>query len=118
MLFRSDIRYNELKEARKRESSLTFERTNSGFHSSIQCNKQKYAFFSVPYDTGWKATVNNQEVPIYKTNGFMSVPVDAGTNNIQFNYNVPGAKIGVILSFISLFILCIISGFEYMHRKY
>ena len=56
-------------------------------------------FFSVPYESGWTATVNGEPVDIEKVNiGFMAVKVPAGTSEIQFHYQTPGLKLGAIVT--------------------
>ena len=62
----------------------------------------QYAFFSVPYDKSWHATVNGEPVEILKVNGLMAVPVSAGYNFIQFRYSPTPLWIGIGLSIFSL----------------
>ncbi len=55
-------------------------------------------FFSVPYDKGWSATVNNNSVEIIKANnGFMAVPIPEGGSIIRFDYKTPGATMGIVI---------------------
>ena len=70
-------------------------------------DKTKYAFFSVPYDRGFKAYVNGNKVEILKTNGMMAIPLEKGINKIKFVYMNYDLVIGLI-STIVFFILWII----------
>ena len=82
----TDLRVEALVEAHKRESATDFEQKKSSFQMNISAGTDKYAFFSIPYDTGWKANVNGKEAAIINTNGLMAVPISAGNNHIEFQY--------------------------------
>ena len=57
-------------------------------------------------DIGWTATVDGKAAPILDVNGLgMGICVDAGTHDVHLRYQTPGRNTGVILSFISLFLL-------------
>ena len=85
---------------RQAESSYFFDRGNEGFVSKINASDNKYAYFSVPYDQGWSATVNGIPVEIINTNGMMLIPVSQGDNFIQFSYFPPGLKFGFVISLV------------------
>ena len=56
-------------------------------------------FFSVPYDDGWSAKVNGQDVEIEKVDyGFMAVLCPAGSNDIQFTYETKGLFWGKVIT--------------------
>lgn len=75
--------------------------TDDGFEATIT-NKgdDNLLFFSVPYDEGFTAFVNDEQVEIEKVNiGFMAVKVDGhSTCQIKFVYKTPGLDIGIFLS--------------------
>ena len=77
-------------------------------------DKTKYAFFSVPYDRGFKAYVNGNKVEILKTNGMMAIPLEKGINKIKFVYMNYDLVIGLI-STIVFFILWIIYKLSLIH---
>ncbi len=79
---------------RKAEASSSFTRTTDSFHSVLTSERGGMAFFSVPYDKGWHATVNGQPVEVVYTGGFMSVPLTAGENEIVFRYSPTELWIG------------------------
>lgn len=89
----------------KVESSIEFEHSFTGFTSKIICDKDKYAFFSVPFGTRWHAAVNGEPVEILNINGLMAVPVFAGDNQIKFFYNTKINKISFIISILSTIIV-------------
>lgn len=78
-----------------------YEMNAKGFKAEANREKDTYAFFSVPNDVGWTAYVNGTEVDIININGMMAIPIAEGESDIQFVYEIPGFKIGVIISLIA-----------------
>ena len=72
--------------------------TTDSYEVSIDADSDKYAFFSIPNDSGWKAFVDGEETAIVDVNGFMAVKIHQGTNRIRFEYTVPGLMSGGIIS--------------------
>ena len=94
-------------ENRKSLTCSSMKYDNSGFTAKITTNDtDELVFFSVPYEGGWTATVNGEEVEIEKVNvGFMAVRVPANqTSTIRFNYKTPGLTTGAIISGVSVVI--------------
>lgn len=86
-------------EARTADTCETFDYDSYGFRAEIALERPKMVFFSVPYEKGWSAEVNGQEVPVEKVNiGFMAVRCEAGRNQIVFHYQTPGLRTGAIVS--------------------
>lgn len=81
-----------------------FERSTKGFSMMINADSDKYAFFSVPVDQGWSATVNGETSEILNINGLMAVEIHEGNNEIIFTYEVPLLKVGGILSLCGFFV--------------
>ena len=99
----SSYSLEEYANERREESAYYFSRDNLGFDSKIKVEQDTLAFYTVPYEPGWTATVNGKDVDIVKSNiGFMAVPVSAGENDIRFNYMTPGLKSGLLASGLSL----------------
>lgn len=96
--------------ARRAETAENFRRSNHGFSATIRVGQPKYIFFSVPYDTGWQATVNGRAVKIINADGFMIVPVISGENSIRFTYHTPGLTAGMALSAGSLIVFAGYAG--------
>lgn len=93
---------NAISEAHLAECSADTVRTTSSYASTIKADAEKYAFYSIPYDSGWRAFVNGTEEEILDINGFMAVRIRAGENRIEFRYTVPGLKAGAMLSLLAL----------------
>lgn len=88
---------------RKELTCDSFEYTNSGFTATADLTKRDsdtLMFFSVPYESGWSATVNGESVDVERVSvGFMAVRVKAGqVNEIEFTYKTPGLTLGALIS--------------------
>lgn len=107
-------------EARQKETCSSFITDQRGFTANITPSRDTLAFFSVPYDEGWSATVNGKKVEVEKVNvGFMAVPVEAGKENvIRFEYTTPGLYLGILISLIAfLLLLAYYLLFRLMRKK-
>jgi len=99
-------------------SATTFERDNGGFTAIVERDRENLVFFSVPYDEGWSATVNGEEVEIEKVNaGFMAVPVPVGRSTVRFQYTTPGLGKGILISVISCSVLVLYGAICYLIRR-
>lgn len=79
----------------------------------IEGTDEEMMFFSVPYNRGWKATVNGEHTPIQLlADAFIGVPLVNGSNDIELVYHVPGIGAGICFSVIGLMILMIVNRLE------
>lgn len=65
-------------------------------------------YLSIPYDGGWKVTVNGKPAQAERFEGcMMSVPLQAGKNVVEMEYRVPYLGVGVLFSIagIAMFVL-------------
>lgn len=84
---------------RKAESCYYFRHDTNGFTGKINLESPKLVYFSVPYEEGWSAEVNGEEVKIEKVNyGMMAVAVPAGDSEIVFSYSAEGQTKGIALT--------------------
>lgn len=59
----------------------------------------QWLFLSVPYDSGFSATINGKSAEIYRSmSGFMAVKLEEGKNDITFSFCPKGLKPGIALS--------------------
>ena len=91
---------------RRENTCYYFETDNLGFTAKINSPTSELVFFSVPFEKGWTATVNGQEVEVENVNnGFMAVKVPTGEAEIRFNYMTTGLKDGITITFIGILLL-------------
>ncbi|MCI8992675.1 MAG: YfhO family protein [Eubacterium sp.] len=66
---------------------------------TINLQKPKILFLSIPYSDGWTAFVDGKETDILKANyAFMALDLDAGEHEIELRYRTPGLKTGIAVS--------------------
>ncbi len=77
--------------ARKQNACSAFAMQKDGFTAEISLEKENIVFFSVPWDEGFTATVNDAPAEILQVNaGMMAVVCPAGQNKIVFTYHTAG----------------------------
>lgn len=85
-------------------ASLSLEKYRWGFESVIKAEKESYAFYSIPYDSCFRAYVNGERQEIIDSNGLMAVRIENGINQIRFVYVPVRSVLGVVISFVSIII--------------
>lgn len=94
-----DAEFAKYAQTRAADACDLFDYDSYGFRASIKLDAPKMIFFSVPYESGWTATVNGQPAAVEKVNyGFMAVSCEAGDNEIRFSYETPGLRPGLTVS--------------------
>jgi hypothetical protein len=105
--------------ARAETAASEFTVDREGFTATITTDTTNWVFFSVPYESGWSATVNGKPVDIRKVNvGFMAVECPAGENvTVRFTYETPGLLYGAYISAGALILLLIYWLFAILHNR-
>lgn len=103
---------------RRASACRVFQMTNSGFHAEIDLGKEDLVFFSVPYDDGFTAYVNGQEIDILRVDeGLMAVLAPAGENTIDFVYQADGFSLAGKVSLAGLAVFVIYTGYFVWKKK-
>ena len=75
-------------------------------------------YTSIPYDEGWILKVDGKDCEYIKIlNGFIGVELEEGQHTIEFKYKLPGFKVGLSISIISLIALGCIGIYNYKKKK-
>lgn len=106
--------------ALQNNAGYSFTYSSTGFTSKIKMDRENLVFYSVPYEKGWTATVNGEPAEIVTANvGFMAVKAPAGDNTIEFHYETPGLKAGIVITGASFLLLAIyLLIIRYLRKKY
>ncbi|MBT2569439.1 YfhO family protein [Planococcus sp. ISL-110] len=73
----------------------------------------EYLKLSIPYEQGWRASVNGQETQVLKADyAFSAVPLEPGDNTISLTYQPPFFKPSLIISVLSALL-----GLLFIFRK-
>ena len=63
-------------------------------------------FTSIPYENGFKVYVDDKLVDNYKVlDTFLAIDLEKGNHKIEIHYEIPGLKLGIIISAVSFIIL-------------
>ncbi|AWD62313.1 membrane protein [Limosilactobacillus reuteri] len=94
--------YREVKTLqRHRLEDVKFKRNQ--VHGTIKTTRPGVLTSSIPYSTGWSVKVNGKKATTLRTNqAFLGVYLPAGTHHVTFSYELPGIKLGALLSLIGL----------------
>lgn len=108
----------QLVEVSERDLFKETSHSNNTLTGTITIHQPSYLFFSIPYDEGWKLTVNG-EPKAYESvqGGFIGLFLEDGDYEISLTYLPPGFKIGSIISFISLIGYVIVIAVEIRSHK-
>ncbi len=107
-------------EARRQLTCSNVEFNNNSFTAQFTAgNSDELVFFSVPYESGWSASVNGKPVEIEKVNvGFMAVRVPANmTSEIVFTYTTPGLYAGAAVTGVGAVLLVVYLIFWKVPKK-
>lgn len=68
---------------------------------SVHAGANGYMALGLPYLSGWRATVDEREVPVLRANGYsMAVWVEQGTHAVIFEYWSPSLNAGIVVALI------------------
>lgn len=104
-------------DTRRQNTCTDFSYTKNGFKAKfINEGDANLLFFSIPYDEGFTAYINGEEVEIEKVNiGFMAVKVEKDSvNEIEFVYKTPYLQEGLYITIgglILMILYVILTGF-------
>lgn len=98
------------------DSTSTVEITNyTGPEITLEVSRNEPGFLvlsEVYYPAGWSATLNGEEIPIYKTDYFLrGLKIPAGEHQIDLKFEPRSYTIGTTLAWISLSFQLLLAGF-------
>lgn len=105
---------------KKNKTSFIHPKENK-FVGFAKTNHASNLLFSIPYDPGWRVSVNGKNVKTTKALGnLLSFPIPAGKNKIKLVYVPPMLTIGLIISLISILLTIIFVRIEknFLVHKY
>lgn len=105
--------------ADRRASAVTsFTATDTGFTARTNYADQELVFFSVPWDAGFTATVNEVPAVVEKVdNGLMAILVPEGEAEIQCTYHTPGLGLSAGISLAGVAVYGVYILLLYRRRK-
>ena len=83
---------------------------------SVVVTSPKILFFTIPFDEGWKATVNGIAAKLYRVDcGMTGLKIGSGTNKVELQFEPRYMKNGALISLIGILVF---SGLLYANRSY
>ena len=85
---------------------------------TIECDREGLLYTSIPFDGGWHAYVDGQEVePVLVGDVMVSVPLTVGSHDVEFVYRNASFGIGWKISAICLLLFAMTTPIYYRKRK-
>lgn len=78
-------------------------KTDTYVKGTVKANEGEILYTSISYDKGWKTYVDGVEVkPYVLADSLLCVETGEGEHTVEFKYQPPGLKIGIIISAVAL----------------
>lgn len=104
-------------EKNKQNAVTNFSRNSHGFRCEVNYDSASAIYFSVPYDKGWSATIDNQNAEIINSGGMMLMLVPAGYHQVVFDYVTPGYQLSKYISLVAWIVFLIYLVLHFFHYK-
>lgn len=102
----------------KKDNFVISKFSENNIIGNVVTNDSKILFFSIPFDEGWKVTLNGKEANLYRVNcGLTGVLTEKGSNKIELSFTPRYKKIGAIVSVISLLLFLGLLSISYFRKK-
>ncbi len=106
----------------KHQGLQVTESSSTSLKGTVSAPKDGTLFLSIPYDSGWRATVDGKPaatVPVDKDDSgedgaMLAVEIPAGEHTVALKYRAPGQLLGII---VSLFSAAVIAALWFVERR-
>lgn len=104
-----------LRNFRSNSLKITSDLNHDTVRGTIDVQKDSPLLLSIPYDNGWNAYVDGKKVKLHKVvDNLMAIDLKTGHHKVILNYQVPGLKLGWIISAVSVGMFF---SFNYLRKK-
>lgn len=108
----------QVSEALSKKSPQILNVENGKIHIKANVEESSALFISMPFENGWKCTVNGQSVKLKAVFcGFASLDLEKGENEIILSYTPPVFYVGIVISAASVAVLGLLIALEVKKRK-
>lgn len=116
--FDTSVSIDSVVDARRSMACGKFEGDTKGFTASIDLDKPRLVFISVPWSEGFTAKVDGKQTKIYNVNfGLCGVIVPQGQHTIRFDFMTVHLMNGLYVSMIGLLSLFVVFMIEYKNGR-
>jgi len=105
---------------RKKDTLAIGQFRQNDIKGTITVADRKLLFFSIPYDKGWRATVDGSPVtPMLVNIGFMGIPLENGSHTVELAFTPPYFFQGLLATIagMALYILTILAKWSLEKRR-
>ena len=86
----------------------TVNKSQNYIYANITTAQKGFAVISIPYDKGWKITINHEPTKFYNVNGgLIGITLHSGYQELEMYYQPPGLKVGLVLSLVGIALLIV-----------
>jgi len=112
------VQYGKDIGALKREALVITRHGQNTIRGAIILTKRKLLFFSIPFDTGWRAEIDGKKVELELVNiGFMGLIVEKGNHIIELKFTPPFLMPSMIVSILSILLFLFLALFSFSRNK-
>lgn len=95
--------YEELTAEYQSQSLRNVDYGNNYINGSYSAEKNSILFFSIPFSSGWKASIDGKEVDTFPVHSaFTGIEAPEGEHKVKLRFTPEGFKAGLVVSIISL----------------
>ena len=103
-----------------KEGALKIEEYDGSYiKGAVAAKENQMIFTSIPYSDGWSAYIDGEEVEVLcpEDTHLILLDVEAGQHTLEMRYEVPGLKIGLMVSAAALVLLMLFIFLEYKRDR-
>lgn len=108
--------------ARRQDTLQITHFSNNHIRGKISLKEKKLLFLSIPYDKGWKATIDDKPaVPQLCNIGFTGFLLDKGEHQVKLDFEVPHLAVSIWLSILGILVflaMLLIKNRDYLIQKF
>ena len=95
--------YEDVKKRKEEVDPVSLTIKGDTIEGKVEVKKDGYFILNVPYDKGFRVTLDGKKIPYEKVNvSFLGFPIKEGVHEIKITYEAPYQSLGMILSVFSL----------------
>ena len=102
-------RFEECYKELNKNTVKNIEFKNTKIICTVDLEEDGLLYTSIPNDGGWKVKCDGKNIGINKIGDyFIGIMLPAGNHRLEFTYHVPGLRLGIIISLLSLSLIVVI----------
>ena len=100
---------------------ITDEFEDTYIKGTVVTKKDSILYTSIPYNSGWSVYIDGQKLEkeeiLQIGNAMLAVNIERGSHTVEFKFEAPGLKLGLIVSFATILVLAAIIYFTRKRKQ-